>query len=141
MPPSQDQIIDICAVLSEKEQMNVTFKEAGKGFLITGTCAALGTLLGGPIGLFIGGTLGSATAAFHCRGKCRSVVEIITYDMTSDQRRRLADSVTSALQSVTTEDILIILPMILGTDNLRAVVVKEIIKFFSNEMNMTITSS
>lgn len=57
MPPSQDQILDVCAVLSEKEDLNVTFKEAGKGFLIAGTGAAIGTLLGGAFGLFIGETM------------------------------------------------------------------------------------
>ncbi|XP_044744232.1 protein C19orf12 homolog [Coccinella septempunctata] len=139
MPPSQDQIIDICTVLSEQEQLNVTVKEAGKGFLIAGTGAAVGTLLGGPAGLFIGGTIGSAVAAYNCRDKCKSVVDIIRYDMTPDQQRRLAENVKVALQSFTAEDLLIVLPMVINSDPIKAAVVKEIVRFLTSEMGMAVS--
>lgn len=51
---NQDSIFEICAVLSEEENLKVTLGEAGKGALMVGACTFLGGLLGGPIGLAIG---------------------------------------------------------------------------------------
>lgn len=86
----------------------------------------------------LGGTLGSATAAYRCRDKCKSVVSIIKNDMTLDQQRRLAECVKAALQSFTSEDLLLVLPLIVNSDPLKGIVLKEIIRFFSNEMGMAI---
>lgn len=51
---NQESIFEICAVLSEQENLKVTLEEAGKGALIVGTCSFLGGLFGGPVGLAIG---------------------------------------------------------------------------------------
>lgn len=50
----QDSIFEICAVLSENENLKVTLQEASKGALLVGLFAFVGGLLGGPVGLAIG---------------------------------------------------------------------------------------
>ncbi|KAL3287864.1 hypothetical protein HHI36_002321 [Cryptolaemus montrouzieri] len=141
MAPSYDEVLDICRVLSEQEQLNVTLKEAGKGFVLAGTGAAIGTLLGGPVGLFIGGTLGSATAAYVCKGQCKSLVHIIQYDMTPVQKERLAASVTHAIQKFRAEDLTLLLPLVLKSEQLKGVVIQEMVTFFAREMQLAVTSS
>lgn len=51
---NEEAIFEICAVLSEQENLKVTLKEATKGALKVGFCSFVGALLGGPIGLAIG---------------------------------------------------------------------------------------
>lgn len=50
----QESIFELCATLSEIEDLKVTLVESGKGALIVGFSTFLGGLLGGPIGLALG---------------------------------------------------------------------------------------
>lgn len=50
----QEQIFEICATLSEVEDLKVTLVESGKGALMVGMCTFAGGLLGGPVGLALG---------------------------------------------------------------------------------------
>ncbi|KAK9891080.1 hypothetical protein WA026_013403 [Henosepilachna vigintioctopunctata] len=141
MAPTADQILNLCQSLSEHEHLQVTVKEAAKGFLYAGAGAFVGTLLGGPIGLFIGGTVGSAAGAYQSHGKCRSVVDVIKYDMTPAQQNRLINNVKNVLQSITTEDIVVLLPMVLSSEAVKVAALREIIKFITNEMGMALVNN
>lgn len=50
----QDAIFEICATLSEIEDLKVTLVETGKGTLKVAFCTFVGGLLGGPVGLALG---------------------------------------------------------------------------------------
>lgn len=50
----QESILEICSVLSEQENLQVTLVESGKGALKVAFCSFLGGVLGGPIGLAVG---------------------------------------------------------------------------------------
>lgn len=51
---NQDSLIEVCATLSEIENLKVTLNEASKGAMVVGLCTFVGALLGGPVGLAVG---------------------------------------------------------------------------------------
>lgn len=51
---NRENIIEICRVLAEEENLKVTVKEAAKGALYTGMGVFFGAILAGPVGMAIG---------------------------------------------------------------------------------------
>lgn len=133
----REEILNICQVLSEQENLTVTVKEAAKGFCIAGAGASIGALVAGPLGIFVGGTIASAVAAYTTRGKFKSVVEIINNDMTLEQKNRLVEHVERAMQTISASD-LQTLAMILVSPTMKEVIIKEIILYLSRELNLAV---
>lgn len=140
MPVNTDAILSVVAQLAEQENLRVTVRESAKGACIVGSSAFAGGIVGGPVGLCIGGIVGSFGALVYGKGKYRSVVDIILYDMSTAQRIRLADGVQRAVQDVNVEDFTILLPLILTQAPLKELALRELVRFIQNEMSMTIAA-
>nr|XP_023025614.1 protein C19orf12 homolog [Leptinotarsa decemlineata] len=130
------ELIQICEVLAEQENLQVTLREATKGAMIAGFGAFAGGLLAGPFGLAVGGTLGSITAAWRSREKYRSVVDILRNELTSQQQEKLATSIKNILQNVKPDDCIKLLALVLTSTSLKEAVLKEIGNFLMKEMSL-----
>ncbi|KAB0790213.1 hypothetical protein PPYR_01560 [Photinus pyralis] len=138
MPVNQQELMKVAVELSEERNLQVTIIESGKGACIAGGGALLGGLFGGPVGLAIGGTLGSILAAWNGSGKFKSVAEVILEDMTPTQRENLANAIKIALQDVSWEDAVQLTTLIMTNDSLKLLLMNEICKYLKNEMGLRV---
>lgn len=74
------------------------------------------------------------------RGRYRSVVDVIMYDMTPTQQRMLAESVNTIIAEIRIEDFTILLPLILNNASVKELVLREIVTFIQNEMRMSVAA-
>lgn len=139
MPVDTQEVVNVLAQLSEQENLKVTVRESAKGACIVGGTAFAGGLVGGPVGLAVGGVLGSFASLVYGRGKYKSVAEIIMFDMTPAQKQRLAVSVQNAIGNLRPEDFVVLLPLLLNDVGLKELAIREITKFIQNEMTMSVT--
>ncbi|CAH0550132.1 unnamed protein product [Brassicogethes aeneus] len=138
MAPSKQDCLKVIEVLSEKEQLNATVGGSAKAAAFTAVCTFAGGVLGGPLGLFVGGTLGSLSSAKYSQGKFKSVMRVINEDMTREQRQRLSGAVSKVLNSVTAKDVTAVMLILSTNQSLKAAVINEIGTFLKNEMYMSI---
>ncbi|KAG5893126.1 hypothetical protein JTB14_034147 [Gonioctena quinquepunctata] len=129
-------VIKVCEVLAEQENLKVTLVGATKGALMTGLGALSGGLLGGPVGLAIGGTLSSIIAAWYSRGQYRPVIDILRNDLTPQQKNRLINAVNNVLNSIKPEDCITLLTFVLTNASLKEAVLVEIGNFLLREMSL-----
>lgn len=123
------KIVEALSELAEYENLRITVTESAKGALIVGSCAFLGGLVGGPIGLGVGGVIGAVTGAVRGRGKFKSVAHVLMHDMTPEQRERLALSLIRAFQNIGSNDILLMLSMVMTSDSVKAIAL-DVLKHF-----------
>lgn len=71
MPVDVEQFLHAIAMLADKENILFTVKQSGKGAIVCGSMCFVGGLLGGPIGMAVGGTLGGLTAYRMTGGEYR----------------------------------------------------------------------
>ncbi|CAG9770450.1 unnamed protein product [Ceutorhynchus assimilis] len=131
-------IIEICRVLAEQENLKATIVESGKGALFVGLAAFMGSILAGPLGLAVGGTVSSvALAVSSSNKKYKSVVEIIN-EMNDDQKMRLSQSVTDTLKNVRLEDCVGLLTYVLSNATTKELVLLELANFLKREFQMQV---
>ncbi|XP_056641135.1 protein C19orf12 homolog [Diorhabda sublineata] len=131
------EIMEMCQILAEQEQLKVTIQESVKAGFLAGCGAIMGGLMGGPIGIALGGTLGSITGAWCSKGKFKSVAEILRNDLSPNQQQKLIKHVKAALQKIRPEDWVSLLTIVLTSASLKEIVIKEIGTFLLNELNLT----
>ena len=56
---SPDELVDVLAKLAKDNNLQVSVKQSVKGGVIAGTCATVGGLLAGPVGIGVGATVGT----------------------------------------------------------------------------------
>lgn len=139
MPVNTEEIMNVLVQLAEHENLRVTVQESAKGACIVGGSAFAGGLLGGPVGLAVGGVVGSFVSLAYGRGKYRSVAEVIMYDMTYAQKTKLAETVQKAVRDIRPEDFVLLLPLVLNDAGLKQLLIKEVTKFIQNEMTVSIS--
>ena len=137
MPINTEELLSVAVKLAEERNLQVTITESGKGACIAGGGAFVGGLVGGPLGLAVGGTLGSIMAYWNGSGKFQSVAEVIL-SMSPQQRNDLVNSLQRALQDVALEDALLLTKLIMSNDALKILVVQEVCKFLKNEMKLNV---
>lgn len=89
---------------------------------------------------FLGGIVGSLAAAFKGRGKYKSVVEVIMYDMTPSQQEKLVASIHRALENIGPEDFVFIGALVMQNSSMQKMIIMELTKFLKNEMGLAIAS-
>ncbi|XP_060536160.1 protein C19orf12 homolog [Cylas formicarius] len=132
---NRENIVEICSLLAQQENLRVTLIESGKGALIAGFGAFFGGLLAGPPGLAIGGVVSSIGAAWYGQGTYKSVAQVIS-EMSSNQRRALAEAVTKAIEKTKPQDFVGALSLILTSASLKDVVIAELGSFLMREMQL-----
>lgn len=70
MPVNLKEFLDGVSILADNHNMRATVQSSGKGALICGACCFVGGILGGPVGLAAGGTIGGITAYRMSGSKC-----------------------------------------------------------------------
>lgn len=55
---SPDDLVDVLAKLAQDENLQVSVKQSCKGGVMAGTGATVRGLLGGPVGIAVGATIG-----------------------------------------------------------------------------------
>ncbi|CAH1163567.1 unnamed protein product [Phaedon cochleariae] len=130
------EIMELCEMLAEHENLKVSIKEATKGAFCVGFGAFAGALLAGPVGLAVGGTIASVTTAWRSRYSYRSVVDVLRNDLTPEQKRKLVDSVQNLISKIKPEDCLKLLTLVLTNASLKEAVLTEIGCFLLKEMRL-----
>ncbi|KAG8229290.1 hypothetical protein J437_LFUL011136 [Ladona fulva] len=105
-------IIEQVSQLSELQEIQVTVRESFKGGIIIGGAATAGSLLMGPVGLLVGGVIGSVMTTASAWGKYKSLVVVIMNDLTPKQQEQLVQALQEALNQVNKEDLLKLLMLI-----------------------------
>ncbi|XP_059378800.1 protein C19orf12 homolog [Carassius carassius] len=96
MLPQIDDVIEFCCKILENTQIEAAVKKSKRGAVATGGGAIIGGLLGGPPGIFIGGTLGSAVGWLMTRDQFRPLHQIIM-EMSPKQKKKLYSAVMEKL--------------------------------------------
>ncbi|XP_018575671.1 protein C19orf12 homolog isoform X2 [Anoplophora glabripennis] len=140
MLQNREPLIEICEVLAEREELKVTCKLAAKDALIAGFGAFAGALIAGPIGVAVGGTAASIATALNSRGKYRSVVDILRYDLTPTQQAKLTEAVKKAVNNVNVDDVAMLMTIVLTSTTLKEAILKELASFLLKELNLNMLS-
>ncbi|XP_072391877.1 uncharacterized protein [Diabrotica undecimpunctata] len=131
------EILEMCQILAEQEQLKISVKESVKGGIIAGIGAVVGGLLGGPIGLAIGGTIGSATAAICAAGKFRSVADILENDLTARQKEILISNMSTILSTIRPHDFLPLITLVMSSHSMKQMVIQGLGEFLLKELSLT----
>lgn len=78
--------------------------------------------------------------ATSTRGNYKSVVYIIQHEMTSAQRRKLANSLYNVVKDVDAADISILISILTTNDYLFQLVIKQLRRFLNGELGYTIVT-
>lgn len=131
MPFPQRDIIQICELLSEQENLKVCVSESLKGACYAFGGTLLGGLLGGPVGLFagnyiilrfkvvlliiilLGSVIGGTYGAITSKGKFTSIITVIN-EMPEYDRNRLSEAVAHAIRNIDATDVITLLTILNG---------------------------
>ncbi|KDR15699.1 protein C19orf12 homolog [Zootermopsis nevadensis] len=138
MPLNSRELLNVVAQLTDDRHVRATMNESLKGGCIAATTTVLGGLVMGPAGLAFGGVVGGCIAAILSKDKFKSVPQIIMYDMTDNQRERLAASVATVIADFRVEDIALLVPMLLNSPGAKEAVLRSVFTFLQNEMQLQI---
>jgi hypothetical protein len=138
MPLHQNDIIKVCEILAEQEELKVTTNEALKGACFTFAGAFVGGFIGGPLGLGIGSAAAGAVAAYKSQGKFKSAVYVIMYEMSENEKQKLANSVKNVISSIDTSDVLTLVTMLNSNRIIRDSVIALIKNTLTSDMGLTL---
>jgi hypothetical protein len=72
------------------------------------------------------------------KDKFKPISQIIMNDMTDAQRERLAASIAAVIADLRVEDVALLLPMLLNNPGAKEAVLRSVIAFMQNEMQLQI---
>ncbi|KAJ8688379.1 hypothetical protein QAD02_024174 [Eretmocerus hayati] len=121
-------ILNAISDLAKIREMKIALNVSAQCGLIASISTMLGGLVGGPRGIAIGGSLGTALAYFHGNGKFKSVPEILANDATPQQKEKLADAIRNL---VTPENIFTIIQFTAALQN-NQFLMEQVIKLVRN---------
>uniref|UniRef100_A0A182IQQ1 Uncharacterized protein n=1 Tax=Anopheles atroparvus TaxID=41427 RepID=A0A182IQQ1_ANOAO len=138
MPIDTRKLFDAVGILTDKETMRVALKSSAKGAAVAGSSTFVGGLLGGPFGLFLGGTLGGLVAYAMTNNQFKPVSQIIREDLSVREQERLKQRIVEALSDFHATDLAVILPLLAGNAAAQKAVLSTVVSFITNEMRMQI---
>ncbi|ENN72755.1 protein C19orf12 homolog [Dendroctonus ponderosae] len=128
-------VVELCKILAEQENLQATVVRSGKGALYAGMGVFIGGLLAGPLGMAIGGSVTSIAVAVNSKGTFKSVVTVIN-EMSVAQKRKLADAVQKVIGSIKGEDCVSLVGLILASSSIKQTILTELGRFLMKEMQM-----
>ncbi|XP_066249735.1 protein C19orf12 homolog [Euwallacea similis] len=132
---NKDDLMEICRILAEQEDLKVTVTESGKGAMMAAAGVFIGGLVAGPIGMAIGGSVTSIAVAMSSQGKFKSVMEILD-EMTDDQKRLLYKALERVVKKFETQHCVELAIFILTNTSVKNLVLAELETFLKNEMHL-----
>ncbi|EFA07338.1 protein C19orf12 homolog [Tribolium castaneum] len=136
MPLSQRDIIRVCEILAEQEQLECTVRHSLVGACYAFGGALLGGILGGPVGLGVGSAAGGALAAYKSQGKFKSAAYVIMFEMTERDRQRLADAVGEVIRSIDASDVITVVTLLNTNALLRNSALEVLKRFLTNDVGV-----
>ncbi|XP_071449269.1 protein C19orf12 homolog [Hetaerina americana] len=128
--------------LSELEGVRVTLRNSLSGGVTVGCAATAGSVALGPVGLLLGGVLGSVLTTWSKWGSYRSLISVISEDLTPRQQEQLVESLQLALNQVSREDLLKLLVLITSGGAqaaLREIAVSSVREFACQELGFRLS--
>ncbi|RZC40112.1 hypothetical protein BDFB_012545 [Asbolus verrucosus] len=136
MPLTHRELLEVCEIISSQEQLKVAVRGALKGAAFTGLTALIGGLVAGPVGLAVGSAAGGVVSAMGNRGKYKSVIYVIMYEMTDKEKRSLTNAVKNALRGIDASDIATVLTVLASNHILKSQVINVIKKAVSQNLGL-----
>lgn len=134
---SPDDLVDVLSKLAKDNNLQVSLKQSLTGGVIAGTCATVGGLLGGPIGIAAGATLGGLYGAWSTSGTFKPVYSVLQ-EMSPIEKERLYRSITLALGDVNMLDVAALLALIATDQVYKQQMIGAMSEYFRNEFQMEI---
>ncbi|KAK3907958.1 Protein C19orf12-like protein, partial [Frankliniella fusca] len=138
MPLNTSEVMYILSELAEQKNLRVAVTESLKCGLGVGLSAAICSILLGPIGLAIGGTVSSVMASYMMRGKYKSVALVIAEDMTPLQQEQLAASCMRIIADFRIDDVTILLPLLLNSPSAQQALMTQLVTYVTSQMKLQI---
>ncbi|XP_055600157.1 protein C19orf12 homolog [Uranotaenia lowii] len=138
MPINTRELMEAVGTLTDQHNMRVTLKSSLKGAAICGSCSFIGGVLGGPVGLAVGGTIGAVSAGYMSRGKFRPVSHIIMHDLSHREQEKLKNHIVAAVADIHPTDLAMLLPLITGNMAVQKAILSTVVSFITNDMGMQI---
>ncbi|KAF2365435.1 hypothetical protein FHG87_003802 [Trinorchestia longiramus] len=131
-------IMEVIVDVTKERGLMVCLSNSLKGGAAVGGAATVGSILLGPLGLLVGGTLGGAIASYCFNGQYKSAVSVIM-DMPQQKKDQLAAKVIRVLQSLDAIDLATATALVLrNNENVQELVLKEVINYLSQDMKMNV---
>ncbi|XP_036420297.1 uncharacterized protein LOC118803874 [Colossoma macropomum] len=130
-----NEIMQILYTLVAKEELEVE-TNITKGTVISGACAAVGVVLGGPCGLVAGVAAGAVLGI--CFSKSSKCLTDVLKGLTPDTKQKLCAGLWQLLKELVCWAVDVLIAMLLGDTKLKNVVVDFIRSFFEGSLKMTI---
>jgi len=133
-----DEMVRVLSKLSDESGLKVTVNQSVKGGLIAGSACTIGGMILGPSGLAIGGAIGGCIAYILGDGKFKPVSNVILYEMRTEDRLKLVESVSNIVRDLDASDAMQLMVLINGNAALKGRIITELTSFFQHQMNMAI---
>lgn len=132
-----DEVMDILQILAEKNQMKVTLKEALKGATCSGIGAFGGAIIAGPVGMMVGGVVGS-TVGYFMSTDFKSVYTIIS-ELEENEKLVLYNRSMTILTSFDVQDIVAVNALIQGNPELVQQLVRMLENYLEKDKKYTVS--
>lgn len=103
MTVDTNAIINLIIDVLGEQQIQVTTVRSLKGALIAGSCAFIGGLLAGPIGLAVGGASGGALAAYNT-SSFKPIGQILN-ELPFERKQQIAAEIQSIIDQLEVNDL------------------------------------
>ncbi|CAG7831653.1 unnamed protein product [Allacma fusca] len=110
MPVSTADVLQVCSIVAEQEEINVCFTESLKGAGIAGVSAFTLGVIFGPVGVAVGGAAGGLAGARFCK-KYQPFWKILT-TMKKEDKERLCVHMMAIIQKLDITDAAMLLALV-----------------------------
>ena len=117
MPVSSEDWMKALSHISDAEQLKATFKGSAYGSILICLIAMACSLLLGPVGLLMGGIVGSCLAFFKFRGTYKPLSSVLK-DLTAEQREKLYTELARVRSQMTAADYVELILLLQGQGGL-----------------------
>ncbi|XP_059484803.1 protein C19orf12 homolog [Neocloeon triangulifer] len=135
MPVNRDVLMDALATVARSRNVMVTAQQSAKAGVIAGTSVLVGTLFGGPVGLVLGGIVGT-TLAYKSTGPVKPLWQVLNEDFSDYQKEQLMQKVAEAFRGVEFTDIAMLATLIIRTSSLQDTAMRIALDYARSQITM-----
>ncbi|CAB3384511.1 Hypothetical predicted protein [Cloeon dipterum] len=135
MPLDNDSLMRALSTVARSRNVMVSAQKSAKAGVIAGTSVMIGTLVAGPVGLVLGGLVGTALA-FRSTGDVKPLWQVLNEDLNDDQKQQLIENITNAFRNVEYTDIAMLATLILRSSSLQDTAMRIALDYARNQITM-----
>ncbi|XP_037547247.1 protein C19orf12 homolog isoform X1 [Nematolebias whitei] len=113
-----DDVVQLCCQILSHDPIKDVVRNTYKGLKLAGGGVIVGSLLGGPAGMFVGGAVGSLMGGWLTRGQFRPLPQILM-EMSKAEKKKLAIEVIVILGSLIWRDAAQLIALVMGNATLQ----------------------